>query len=208
MTTSHSKIRLVYARVRRDLQAGHYLPGQRIDPATLAAELNTSEMPARFALARLVGRGMLDHHARGGVYLPLPSELELRDRYEWMLLLLTNACDRSRVRFQRNVRKLDIRPEDDLVKLTWQLFDAIGESTGQMLLHDAVKRCNDRLAPIRRAKHHLIENPFEELAHLNQLWEALKMPALKLALAAYHSRRMESVPCIVATLRQQADRVN
>jgi len=208
MTTPHSKIRLLYARVRRALQAGHYIPGQRIDPAILAAELNTSEMPARFALARLVGRGLLDHQARGGVYLPLPSELELRDRYEWMLLLLTEACDRSRARFQRDVRKLDVRPEDDLVKLTWQLFDAIGKSTGKMFLHDEIKRCNDRLAPIRRAKHHLIDEPFEELAHLNQQWEARDMPALKLALNDYHARRKQLVPCIVATLKQQADQLN
>lgn len=208
MTTPHSKIRLIYAQVRRALQSGRYIPGQRVDPATLAAELNTSEIPARFALARLVGRGLLEQHARGGVYLPLPTEVELRERYDWIQYLLTLACDRGPGRFHRDLRKLDVRPEDDLVKLTWQLFDAIGESTDKMFLHDEIKRCNDRLAPIRRAKHHLIEDPFEELAHLNQQWEARNMPALKLALDDYHARRRQLVPCIVATLRQQADQLN
>jgi DNA-binding transcriptional MocR family regulator len=205
MTASHSKSQRVYRLVRRAIQSGRFLPGQRIDPATLADELATSDMPARLALYRLVGKGLLEHHLRGGVYLPLPTEIALRDRYDWMQRLLGIACDLGPGPFHPEVRQIDIRPDDDPIKRTWQLFDAIAKATGHISLHDELKRCNDWLAPIRRAKHHLIDDAFGELVRLNQHWQARDLPRLKHALSDYHARRAALVPCIVATLKARAD---
>lgn len=67
------------------------MPGQRIDPATLAEEFRTSPTPALFALYRLVGEGLIVDQARSGFYVPLPTEAALRDLYDWMERLLVMA---------------------------------------------------------------------------------------------------------------------
>ncbi len=202
MNAIHSKSSFLYEQVRRALQSGRYAPGQRIDPAMLASEFHTSPTPVRFALYRLVGEGLLEDHARGGLRVPLPTEVALRDLYDWMQGLLLEACDKGFTpRGQTPMRGVEpSSSEEDVVKLTWQLFNAIAHAAGQGQLHQAIKRANDQLAPIRRAKHELLERPFEELVELNRHWNAQDIPALKNALHMYHERRKQLVPCIVALL--------
>jgi len=206
MDATHSKSAFVYGQVRRALQSGRYAPGQRIDPATLAAEFHISPTPVRFALYRLVGEGMVADHARNGMHVPLLTEVAMRDLYDWMERLLLMACDIGVAPMFRKTRKLELsRADDDLVKLTWQLFDAIAGATGHWSLHHAVKRANDRLAPIRRAKHGLLDRSFEELSELNRHWQTRDIPALKSALRDYHERRKQLVPGIVALLSDRSD---
>lgn len=206
MPTAHSKSEIIYGKVRRALQSGRYAPGQRIDPATLAKEFQTSPTPVRFALYRLVGAGLIADHARSGLHVPLPTEVALRDLYDWMERLLVMACDIGVASSVRPSRELEIRSaDDDLVKLTWQLFDAIAGATAQGQLYQTVKRVNDRLAPIRRAKRGLIEHTHDELVQLVRLWQKRDVAALTTALRAYHERRKRLVPCIVAKLSGGSD---
>ncbi|AGG87605.1 GntR family transcriptional regulator [Rhodanobacter denitrificans] len=201
-----SKSTLVYGQVRRALQAGRYTPGQRIDPAKLASEFKTSPTPVRFALYRLVGEGMVTDHARNGLHVPLLNEVALRNLYDWMERLLLMACDIGEPPAIQKTGKLELVAADgDLVKLTWQLFDAIARATAHGSLHLAVKQANDRLAPIRRAKQGLLKNRFEELSELNRHWETRDIQALRSALSDYHERRKQLVPCIVALLSDGSD---
>lgn len=124
MSAIHSKSAFVYEQVRRALQSGRYLPGQRIDPGKLAGEFNTSATPVRFALYRLVGEGLVADHARYGLQVPLLTEVALRDLYDWMERLLSMACDIG----MAPVPRIIVAPEstttqDDVVKQTWKLFD-------------------------------------------------------------------------------------
>lgn len=206
MRASHSKSAFLYGQIRRALQSGRYVPGQRIDPAMLAAEFNTSPTPVRFALYRLVGEGLVADHARGGLHVPLPTEVAMRDLYDWMQRLLLMACDIGFAPTARKSGKLELAsPDDDVVKLTWKLFDAIARATAHRSLHHAVKQSNDRLAPIRRAKQGLFEHAHEELAELNRHWQERDIPALKTALRDYHERRKRLVPRIVAMLSDGSD---
>ncbi|HEX7732801.1 MAG TPA: GntR family transcriptional regulator [Rhodanobacter sp.] len=205
MDAVRSKSAFVYGQVRRALRSGRYAPGQRIDPATLAAEFNTSPTPVRFALYRLVGEALIADHARGGLHVPLLTEVALRDLYDWMERLLLMACDIGPAPAARKTEQLEPASDDDLVKLTWQLFDAISRATAHISLHHAVKQANDRLAPIRWAKQGLIEHSFEELSELNLRWQARDFPALKSVLHDYHERRKQLVPCIVALLNERSD---
>lgn len=206
MNAIHSKSAFVYEQVRRALQSGRFAPGQRIDPATLAAEFSTSATPVRFALYRLVGEGMIADHARSGLHVPLLTEVALRDLYDWMERLLLMACDIGVARALRKNGKLQIdSADDDLVKLTWQLFDAIAHATAHWSLHHAVKQANDRLAPIRQAKRGLIDHTYEELSQLNKHWQARDIPSLKSALRDYYERRKQLVPCIVEMLSERSD---
>jgi DNA-binding GntR family transcriptional regulator len=207
MDATHSKSALVYRHFKRALRSGRYAPGQRIDPATLAAEFHTSPTPVRFALYRLVGETLLVDHARDGLHVPLLTEVALRDLYDWMERLLLIACDIGATPAARKTEPLVLTSaDDDLVTLTWQLFDAIALATARGALHHAVKQANDRLAPIRRAAQGLLEHRFDELAQLNRHWQARDIPVLKSALHEYHERRKQLVPCIVALLSERGDR--
>jgi len=208
MDAIHSKSALVYKQVKCALRSGRYVPGQRIDPATLAAEFNTSPTPVRFALYRLVGESLLVDHAREGLHVPLLTEVAMRDLYDWMERLLLMACDGA-VSPSRKTEQLELASaDDDMAKLTWQLFDAIARATPHGSLRHAVKRANDRLAPIRPAAQGLLERRFEEFSELKQHWRARDMPALKAALHDYHERRKQLVPCIVALLSERSDHLH
>lgn len=209
MSAIQSKSALLYRQVRRALRSGRYIPGQRIDPATLAEEFHTSATPVRFALYRLVGEGLIADHARSGLYVPLLTEVALRDLYDWMQRLLLMACDICAERNIPKVAKPESSPADeDVVKLTWQLFDTIARATLHSSLHHAVRLANDRLAPIRRANTGLIEDAFEELSALNRHWQRRDIQALRSALREYHERRKKLVPCIVARLNECSDYIH
>lgn len=209
MIADYSKSLFIYTEIRRALQSGRFAPGQRIDPGSLAEEFHTSPTPVRFALYRLVGEGIVTDHARSGVFVPLPSEIALRDRYDWMMRLMLIACDIGIVRPTRNDDGMDpTSQEADVVKLTWQLFDAIARATDHRALHADVKRTNDRLAPIRRAKLHLIDDAADELGNLRRQWQARDIEALRHGLTEYHERRKRLVPRIVAMLVENYDRMH
>jgi DNA-binding FadR family transcriptional regulator len=206
MNATHSKSVFVYGKVKRALQSGRYAPGQRIDPARVAAEFNTSPTPVRFALYRLVGEGLIADHTRSGLHVPLLTEVAMRDLYDWMERLLLMACDIGVAPSFRTAGRLGLAPaDDDLVKLTWQLFDMIARATAHLSLHHAVKQANDRLAPIRRASQGLLEHTREEFSQLNRYWQTRDIAALKSALRDYHGRRKELVPRIVALLNDGSD---
>ena len=206
MDAIHSKSVFVYGQVKRALRSGRYAPGQRIDPATLAAEFKTSPTPVRFALYRLVGEALLVDHARGGLHVPLLTEVAMRDLYDWMEHLLLITCDIGAAPAARKTDEAELASaEDDPIKLTWQLFDAIARATTHRSLQHAVKQANDRLAPIRRAEQGLLKHSFEELSELKRYWQTRDMPALKSALRDYHERRKRLVPRIVALLSEGSD---
>lgn len=206
MNVSRSKNALLYRHIRRGLQSGDYAPGQRIDAALLAEEFKTSSTPVRFALYRLVGEGLISDHARNGLQVPLPNEVVLHDLYDWMQRLLLMACDLSAAQTAKKNGKRVLFPIDtDVVKQTWQLFDAIADGSGHRSLHQAVKQANDRLAPVRRAKQMLFKDNVEELAELTRHWLKRDIPALRSALLDYHLRRKQRVPHIVALLDENHD---
>lgn len=207
MSAAHSKSASVYLRVAGDLRAGRYVPGERLDPATLANEHSTSPTPVRFALYRLVGEGRLEDHARAGLHVPLPTEVGLRDLYDWMQRLLLIACDIGGASLARSTTKRELHALDtDVANATWQLFDSISRSAANISLHQAASQANDRLAPVRRAKQGLIEHAEEEIAELDRHWQKRDISALKVAIGSYHERRKRLVPSIVDALRSSGDR--
>ena len=204
MMAAHSKSAFMYDQVKQGLQSGQYVPGQRIDPATLAVQFRTSQTPVRFALYRLMGEGLLDDHARDGLHVPLPTEMALRDTYDWMQRLLTMACDIGFESSAPGPVSMDApKPKDDLVTSTQRLFDSIASASGQLVLHRSVQLTNGRLAPIRHAKMGLVEHAYDEIADLYHLWKKQDIPALRSALNNYHERRKRLVPRIVASLNRK-----
>ncbi|MBB4708353.1 DNA-binding GntR family transcriptional regulator [Xanthomonas arboricola] len=205
----HSKRTIAYTQVRRALQSGRYRPGQRIDPTTLAAEFKVSPTPVQLALHRLVGEGLVIDHARYGLQVPLLTEVALRDLYDWMDRLLRMACDIGVASTPHAAGELETTTAPaDVVKQTWKLFDAIAHATAHWSLHHAVRQTNDRLAPVRRAKHGLLDSLEEELAELTLHWQQRNLAALQTALHAYHVRRIQAVPRIVAVMNERLNQAS
>lgn len=86
----------------------------------------------------------------------------------------------------------------DIPKSTWKLFDAIAEATDFEELHEAVKRTNDQLAPIRSAKQSLVGDAYDELVELYGHWAARDLTSLETCVRAFYQRRIAMVPEIVA----------
>lgn len=204
MSAIQSKSAFLYRQIRRALRHGRYAPGQRIDPAAIADEFHTSATPVRFALYQLVGEGLIADHARSGLYVPLLTEVALRDLYDWMRRLLLMACDMDIEAAPNTTAKPEaVSSGEDVAKLTWQLFDSIARATGHRFLHQAVKQANDRLAPIRQSGR--VDDACEELSVLLQYWREHNIGSLKAGLSTYHERRKQLVPQIVACLGDGAD---
>ncbi|MGN7726458.1 GntR family transcriptional regulator [Luteimonas sp. 22616] len=207
MSAIQSKSAFLYREIRRALRSGRYVPGQRIDPATIAEEFHTSATPVRFALYRLVGEGLIADHARSGLYVPLLTEVALRDLYDWMRRLLLMACEIGiEVTPLAATDSRVVSTEDDIPNLTWHLFDSIARATDHRSLHQAVKQANDRLAPIRRAGR--VDDACEELSALIRHWQECDIGSLSAGLSAYHERRKQLVPHIVASLGDNSDLFN
>src|SRR5690606_30171802 len=165
MSTFQSKSAFVYTQVRRALRSGRFVPGQRIDPASVADEFRTSATPVRFALYRLVGEGLIVDHARSGLHVPLFTEIALRDQYDWMRRLLLMACDID-AGPPRATPDMAVPSDENTPRLTRELIDAIGGGAEQRPLHQASERANDQLAPIRRTGHERVDHAPDELSAL------------------------------------------
>lgn len=206
MTALQSKSAFVYHEIRRALRAGRYAPGQRIDPAALGDEFHASATPVRFALYRLVGEGLVADHGRNGLHVPLPTEVVLRDQYDWMRRLLLMACS---IHFGTALAEAEtlaaMSEAADLAGATWLLFDAIARSADHRSLHRAVEQVNDRLAPVRQIALRLVDDAREELSVLAAHWQQRDRQALETGLNAYHARRAQLVPRIVASLDEHSD---
>ncbi|PKP73272.1 MAG: GntR family transcriptional regulator [Alphaproteobacteria bacterium HGW-Alphaproteobacteria-6] len=69
----------VHAAIRADILAGRFRPGQRLKIRDLAASLDTSPMPVRAALQRLVAEGALEAEALRSVRVPALSRAGLEN---------------------------------------------------------------------------------------------------------------------------------
>src|SRR5690606_19807411 len=108
----------------------------------------------------------------------------------------TAACRRGRG---------DAPDADHLACATWHLFDAIARATDHRSLHHAVEQANDRLAPVRWIGLGLVDDAADELSALIRDWQQGDEQALRSGLDAYHERRVQLVPHIVALLGEGSD---
>lgn len=193
-----SKSGRLYEEIRHSLQDGRYAPGARIDTKALASQFRASITPVRHALYRLVGEGLVNDHARDGFYVPLVTELYLRDLYGWLQHLLVLACDSGSP--QRGGIDIGAEDDDDTVAGTRTLFEEIAQAAGSPCLTEAVRLSNARLESVRRTEVRLLDDTSDELARLHQLWRHRETKALKACLIDYHKRRKQLVPCLVVSM--------
>jgi DNA-binding GntR family transcriptional regulator len=84
----------VAARLRSKIMAHTLAPGSWIDEQSLAAEYGTSRTPLREALKVLAAEGLVTMKLRRGAYVTEMSEQDVREAYQLLALLESDAAAR------------------------------------------------------------------------------------------------------------------
>ncbi len=187
----------VYAVLKAQIMDGERAPGERLDPAKLAFELNASATPVRDALHQLLGERMVQAWPSQGFQVPSVSETALRDLYGWnadlMALLLRGVA-------MDNPPPLFRETGAENAMATAALFDAIALMLGSPEHRRAVRQTSDRLHSARKIEAEVLGDMGRELAELAATWSAGEIPLLRSAMARYHRRRQKAVADVAAQL--------
>ena len=184
----------VYLALREALGSLRFRPGERLEPALLAQDLNASVTPVRDALHRLVGERLVEAPRHNGFRAARMSELGLRNAYRWHGDLVGLALARAAT------RAMPEEPLQDPVRRAENLFSAIAAASGNPEHEAAIATLAARLRPARHAEQTLIADVGAEIGQLQALLAAAEAAALRRAIAAYHRRRIALAAEIVASL--------
>lgn len=81
----------IYQRLRFQLRAGTFEPGERLVESNLATQLAVSRSPVREALSRLAADGLLEVRS-GGFYIAMPTPQDMAEIFEMRRLLEPTAA--------------------------------------------------------------------------------------------------------------------
>lgn len=187
----------VHEVLRRRIMGREFRPGDRLDPAVLAAPLASSVTPVRDALHLLTGEGLVETRTSGGFHVPAIDEPALKDLYDWSAELLALAMRRWPRAEMRTVLDQD-RAEDMLIAdhvagvfLTIARHSANGEHAR------AMHRLNARLHVVRMVEPHVLDEVDEELAAWAPALAGGERDRLRRLSASYHRRRRRAAADLV-----------
>lgn len=187
----------VYEALKKRIMGHEFRPGDRLDPAVLAAPLASSVTPVRDALHVLTGEGLVDTRTSGGFHLPALDEPGLKDLYGWSAELLSLALRG----WPRSVDASGIQaqaPEHATVAdMTAGLFLAIGRRSLNREHARAIVRLNGRLHAVRIVERHVIESAEREVTEIASKFARGERDALRRLSASYHGRRRRMAADIV-----------
>lgn len=187
----------VYDALKGRIMAGEALPGEKLDPATFAGQLNSSVTPVREALHRLAGERMVDARTSEGFFTPTVNEPGLRDLYAWneaLLKIVVRAWPKERPKHQADALSVDIG------RATAEFFDlfALGSTNREHAYQ--IDLANDRLATARAAERRILGDLESELRALAVSFDNDPTANLLKLVAAYHRRRRSETPAIVRAM--------
>lgn len=197
----------VYAAIRQRLREGRYRPGDRLEPALLADELNASVTPVRDALHRLTGERLVEAPRHEGFRVPTMTEMLLRQLYAWHLDLLLLALMRQQ---QASALPTEVAVEDDpagspVHERLNAMFVALARSGGNPEHVAAVEALSYRLEPVQQLERFFLDETEAETEAILQALQANDRKALRSSLVQYHRRRQRIVPQLLAYLHQPRD---
>lgn len=194
----------VYAAIKERLRSGVYRPGERLEPATLAEELNASVTPVRDALHRLTGERLVEAPRHQGFRVPMLTETTLRHLYAWHhdLLLLAILSRRP------PAGQPELPPETSdrgtaLHERCNAAFLALARSTGNPEHPIALATLTERIEPVQRLEDALLDAAEEESAGIVAAIASGDRKRLRKALLHYHRRRDRIVPEVISRLLEQ-----
>ena len=90
-----TKSRLAYEAIKQSVIEGMYMPGEKIGISQVAKKLNTSDVPVREAMHRLVSEGILEHIPHVGFKVTRPEFQKYTEVYEVRQLLEGEAARKA-----------------------------------------------------------------------------------------------------------------
>jgi DNA-binding GntR family transcriptional regulator len=191
----------VYSAIRERLVGGVFRPGDRLEPALLSDELNSSVTPVRDALHRLTGERLVEAPRNAGFRAPVLTETMLRQMYSWHLDLLLLALA-SRTRASGEPPAIGLPKEAPPHVRTNALFLALAAQSGNREHSIAMSGLTGRLGPVQRLESALLDAIELETASILEAARSGDRTALRRSLTRYHRRRQRIVPELLDLLRR------
>lgn len=193
----------VYAAIKRQLREGVFRPGERLEPAALAEQLNASVTPVRDALHRLTGERLVEAPRHEGFRVPMLTETLLRHLYAWHhdLLLLAVLKRQSAVFADETVvrDRLEEAPQHERQSA---LFLAFARTTGNPEHVAVLEALRHRLEPVQRLEQYFLDETEAETNEIVRAVQAHDRKALRSSLVRYHRRRLRIIPELIARMLQ------
>ena len=190
----------VYSAIRDQLRKGVFRPGERLEPAALGDQLNSSVTPIRDALHRLTGERLVETPRHEGFRVPLVTETMLRHLYAWHLDLLLLATARRHwgpLRGDGAEHASNPAVASDLDRQN-DLFLKLAEAGGNPEHLVALRALIERMEPYQRFEDKLLDAVQAETDAIADAISAGDRTALRKGLMAYHRRRARIVPELIA----------
>lgn len=192
----------VYAAIRQRLRDGLYRPGERLEPAMLAEELNASVTPVRDALHRLTGERLVETPRHEGFRVPMMTETLLRFLYAWHLdLLLLAVMKKQAIAFEGSAT-IDGPNDAPVHERQNALFLAIARSTGNPEHLATLEALGHRLEPVQRLEKFFLDETETETDEIVRALRANDRKSLRSSLVRYHRRRERIVAELLARTLQ------
>ena len=192
----------IYDLVKRQVMIGERRPGEHLDPARLATDLNASTTPVRDALHQLYAERLVEAWPREGFKVPTPTESALRDLYAWNGDLLIVLLRGKTMEANSGVppTAMDVPAES-----ARSVFAAMAAAFGNSEHRHAIGAANDRLHLARLAEAEVFSGIPDELNVITAAWSLGRLHDLRGALVRYHRRRQRNVSAIVARMLAPSD---
>lgn len=186
-----------YHALRRNLLAGIWPAGHRLEAARLADDLGVSITPVRDGLNRLTGERLVHSSPGEGFHVPRLDETELRSLIDWHELLLEMAIRRDEYAFVAPTLELTA----SYVERSAMLFSGIALTARNLELSWALANATARFGRYRAIEPVQVHGAEEELARLEQLAIGTTLPEMTEALGRYHDRRRAAAPALAHAAR-------
>ncbi|AOH87263.1 hypothetical protein AWL63_24240 (plasmid) [Sphingomonas panacis] len=194
----------VYRAIKATLVRGEFAAGARLEISSLAKRYGASQTPVREVLGRLVGEGLVEHREEGGYRFCLLDAERLRDLYFWNAQHLLAALHVVRepvvVRALEPLRTRTAAAPIDQVALIAQIFQAIGDATGNAEFSERIRNANERLQGFRMAEIELFADTTLETSRLLALGRFNVQKNVRRKIMYYHRRRIEHAAQIIAAI--------
>jgi DNA-binding GntR family transcriptional regulator len=192
----------VYAAIRQRLRDGFYRPGERLEPAMLAEELNASVTPVRDALHRLTGERLVETPRHEGFRVPMMTETLLRFLYDWHLDLLLLALIKHQATGVEGLMSSDGLHAGPAHERQNALFLAIVRSTGNPEHVATLEALSPRLEPVQRLEKFFLDETEAETDEIVRALRANDRKSLRSSLVRYHRRRERIVAELLGRMLQ------
>ncbi|WP_264393684.1 GntR family transcriptional regulator [Porphyrobacter sp. ULC335] len=185
-----------YQRLKRELMAGTYPMGSKLEAMRLAEEFGVSMTPVRDSLNQLTGEGLVDLNPGEGFRVSRMTDQGLRDMLIVNHVLLLHAAMTG----ESTGRLPSEGPEaHNYAARLGAVFAAIASASGNRFLVRSVDQIGERLGPARRMEPAIIPAARDTLLLLETSISHSLSDCVP-ALATYHASCLDAVPRLIAAI--------